>query len=118
MKNRSLVEQATIYAKAINEPNRMKMLKILGSAPPDTVSVGDIAKKLDISQPAVSKHLQILSLCGMLKRKKIGNCVYYSLDPEAVDDFQKVATAAFKAAWTPCNYGYKCEECPYKESCI
>ena len=97
MAKRGLVERANIYAKAIAEPNRMKML--------------------NISQPAVSKHLQILSWCGMLKRKKVGNTVYYSLDLDAVDDFRQVAANAFQMVWTPCDYGYNCDERPYADTC-
>ena len=117
MDSLSLVEKANIYAKAITEPNRMKMLKIIGSAPPETISVGDIARILNISQPAVSKHLQTLNWCGFLRRRKVGNTVYYSLNKDAIYDFQKVATDAFERVWTPCEYDYLCDDCPYKTTC-
>ena len=117
MEKRTLVERANTYAKAITEPNRMKILKIIGSAPPETVSVSDIAKMLNLSQPAVSKHLQILNWCGFAIRKKVGNTVYYSIDPETVEDFKRVAASAFEMVRTPCLYGYDCESCPYGETC-
>lgn len=117
MEKRTLVERANTYAKAISEPNRMKMLKIIGSAPPETVSVSDIAKMLNLSQPAVSKHLQILNWCGFLLRKKVGNTVYYSIDAETVEDFQRVAASAFEMVRTPCLYHYDCDHCPYGETC-
>lgn len=117
MEKRTLVERANTYAKAITEPNRMKILKIIGSAPPETVSVSDIAKMLNLSQPAVSKHLQILNWCGFTIRKKVGNTVYYSIDPETVEDFKRVAASAFAMVRTPCLYGYDCENCPYGETC-
>lgn len=117
MAKRGLVEQANIYAKAITDPNRMKILKIIGSAPPETVSVSDIAQLLNISQPAVTKHLKILNSCGFALRKRKGNTVYYSIDKEAVDDFMRVANEAFAKVWTPCHYGYNCGECPYAETC-
>lgn len=117
MKKKTLVERANIYAKSITEPNRMKMIKIIGSSPPETVNVSDIAKMLNLSQPAVSKHLQILSWCGLLKRKKTGNTVYYSIDKETMEDFKKVTLDAFRALSTPCLYGYDCDNCPYAETC-
>lgn len=117
MKKRTLVERANTYAKAITEPNRMKMLKIIGSSPPETVGVSDIARMLKLSQPTVTKHLQILSWSGFLTRKRVGNTVYYSIDPEAVEDFKRVAADAFQMVWTPCLYDYDCGNCPYAETC-
>ncbi|MBR1758829.1 MAG: winged helix-turn-helix transcriptional regulator [Lachnospiraceae bacterium] len=112
-----LVERINVYAKAITEPNRMKILKILGSSQTDSMSVSKIAQMLHISQPAVSKHLQILSLCGFVTRKKIGNTVYYSVSREAIEDFQTAMEHGFSVVWTPCQYDYDCENCPVAQTC-
>ncbi len=117
IKDRTLVERCTTYAKAVSDPNRMKMLKIIGSAPGNTLSVNDIADQIGLSQPATSRNLQILWRAGFLKRTKAANRVYYVLDKDAVNDFTVAAENAFEKVWTPCIYGYDCENCPYSYTC-
>ncbi len=112
-----LVERINIYAKAITEPNRMKILKILGSSESDSMSVSRIAQILGISQPAVSKNLKILDSCGFVTRRKIGNTVYYSVSREAIEDFEDAMKHGFSVVWTPCKYGYDCGHCPVAETC-
>ena len=57
---KSLVEKVYTYNKALSEPQRIKMMKIICSAEKNTVCVSDIARILNISQPAATKHLKIL----------------------------------------------------------
>jgi DNA-binding transcriptional ArsR family regulator len=50
---------------ALAEPNRLRIVELLAESPPSTV--GRIAEQLNIRQPQVSKHLQVLSQAGIVR---------------------------------------------------
>lgn len=117
MKN-GLVNRMCAYNKAISDPNRMKMIKILGSSPEHTLSVTDIAAILGISQPAATNHLKVLYNVDLVKRERMGTTVYYSLDDESLADYKRQLDFAFEHAYTACPYGFKCDECPKAATCM
>lgn len=117
MNKRSLVYRVCAYNKALNEPNRMKIMKILGSNADNPLTVSQIAEILKISQPTATKHLQVLFDVNFVKRKRVANAIYYSFDLEAVRDYYQAISDAFTTAFTPCNYNYMCDECPHAETC-
>ncbi len=55
----------------------MKMKKCTG------VRVGEIAKRTNLSRPAVSHHLSILKDAGIVKMREEGTMNFYYLDVEA-----------------------------------
>lgn len=113
----TLVGQVVAFNKAVSDPQRMKMMKIVGSAKPNTVKVGDIAAILGISQPAVTKHLQILKDVGLIERERVGACVYYSVSREGVATYKEVMNEAFAHVYTPCVNGFECTTCPQGDTC-
>ena len=62
--------------KALSDPNRVKLLKLLQKR---EMCVCEIQAALVIAQPTVSKHLKSLENAGLVKRKKEGLWVNYSL---------------------------------------
>jgi ArsR family transcriptional regulator len=62
--------------KALSDPNRVKTLKLLQQK---ELCVCELQGVLDISQPAVSKHLKVLEEAGLVNSRKEGLWVYYSL---------------------------------------
>ena len=62
--------------KALADPNRVKLVKMLQKR---TMCVCELQAALEISQPTVTKHLQILEGAGLVDRKKEGLWVNYSL---------------------------------------
>lgn len=113
-----LVERVCRYNKAVSDPNRMRMIKIVGSHEPYTMKVSDIAEVLGISQPAATKHLKIMEQSGLFKRERRGTSVYYSLDLDEVAHYQADMVYAFAHSHTPCNYGFKCATCPVADTCM
>ena len=65
--------------KALSHEARLQILFALKGR---TLCVTALAHRLKISQPAVSQQLRILENEGLIKRKKIGHWVHYSLVPE------------------------------------
>lgn len=118
MNKHGLVNRMCAYNKAISDPNRMKMIKILGSSPEHTLTVSDIAAVLGISQPAATKHLRVLYAVGLVQPTRVGTSVYYALDDEALRDYRRQLDWAFEHAYTPCPYDFKCDECPKAETCM
>lgn len=66
------------FMKIMSEPNRFNIILLLYKN--HELSVSEISGYLKISQPAVSQHLKILKLSNIIKLRKIGRNVFYSLD--------------------------------------
>ncbi len=62
--------------KALSDPNRVKMMKILQNRP---LCVCEIKEALGIAQSTTSKHLKILEDAGLVRSFKDGLWVNYSL---------------------------------------
>jgi ArsR family transcriptional regulator, arsenate/arsenite/antimonite-responsive transcriptional repressor len=62
--------------KALSDPNRVKLLKILQER---MMCVCEMQVALGIAQPTVSKHLKILEAAGLVGYSKDGLWVNYSL---------------------------------------
>lgn len=62
--------------KAVSDPNRVKILKMLQRK---MMCVCEIQEALKISQPSVSKHMKILEEAGLVLSKKDGMWVNYYL---------------------------------------
>jgi ArsR family transcriptional regulator len=67
--------------KALNDPSRLKIINALLLA---EMCVCDLGVLLDMSQPAVSHHLRVLRQAQLVKYRRDGKVVYYSLDDEHV----------------------------------
>lgn len=115
--SRGLVNCICEYNDALSDPNRVKMMKIMGSSPANSVSVSEFAKILGISQPSATKHLKILHAVDLIDRTRIGTTVYYSPNLQTIDEYHQLLELAFVKGFLPCNYGYKCDECPETETC-
>jgi ArsR family transcriptional regulator len=62
--------------KALSDPNRVKVLKMLQHRP---MCVCEIQAALEIAQPTVSKHLKALEDAGLVRYAKEGLWVNYYL---------------------------------------
>lgn len=67
---------------AFGDETRQYILSVLLCGECGGSRVVDIAKKTNLSRPAVSHHMQILKNAGIVKTRKEGTCVYYYLAPE------------------------------------
>ena len=65
--------------EALSSPVRRKILAYLAHA--DLTAV-EIAAKFEISKPAVSQHLSVLEVAGLVTSEKKGQYVHYSLAPD------------------------------------
>jgi len=74
---------------ALAEANRMNIVELLRDGP---LTVGEIADRLGLRQPQVSKHLKVLSDNGIVEVRADANRRIYNLRPEpflALDSWLK-----------------------------
>lgn len=113
----SMVARAVRMNAALASEQRMRIMKVLGSAEHGTVSVGDVAEALGMAQSTATKHLQVLRDAGFVRRDKVGATVYYSDDPDALAEYRRIIDCAFAAQKTPCVNSWDCEGCPDAAGC-
>jgi len=73
------MDPLTDIMTALSHPSRRDILRRLSSAP---ARFTDVARPLDVSLNAVTKHLKLLERAGLIEREKRGREVFISLRPE------------------------------------
>jgi DNA-binding transcriptional ArsR family regulator len=63
--------------QALADPTRRAILLLVAS---QSMTAGAIASNFDTARPTVSKHLQILTECELLKQAQTGREVYYQIN--------------------------------------
>jgi DNA-binding transcriptional ArsR family regulator len=81
--------------QAIADPTRRAILLLLAS---QAMTAGAIAANFDSARPTVSKHLQILTACELLKQVQNGREIFYSVNPEKVKEVAEWAEQ-FRQLW-------------------
>ncbi|PTM57828.1 ArsR/SmtB family transcription factor [Desmospora activa] len=67
------------FYKALADKTRLRILALLKE---EDLCVGELVSILDMTQPAVSQHVRKLRLAGLVKERRQGQWVYYSLSGE------------------------------------
>lgn len=67
--------------QAIADPTRRAILLLVAS---QSMTAGAIASNFDTARPTISKHLQILTECELLKQEQSGREVHYHLNPKSM----------------------------------
>lgn len=75
--------------KVLSDPTRLKIVLALAK---EELCVYDIAELLSVSESAVSHQLRMLKTLRLVKFRKDGKLVFYSLDDEHIEDLIRVAT--------------------------
>lgn len=82
---------------ALGNPTRRQILQELRRKP---LSVGEIAERLPVSRPAVSRHLRVLEEAGLVSQREDGTRNIYTVRMKGfasvrafLDDFWDVALA-------------------------
>jgi DNA-binding transcriptional ArsR family regulator len=69
--------------QAIADPTRRAILLLVAS---QSLTAGAIASNFDTARPTVSKHLQILTECELLKQEQNGREIYYHFNPNKMKE--------------------------------
>ena len=85
----------TMTLSALAEPNRLRIVELLRDNP---YPVGEIARRLVIRQPQVSKHLRVLSEAGLVEVRPVAQQRIYQLQPEPFQELDSWLET-FKKVW-------------------
>ncbi|NYF88087.1 metalloregulator ArsR/SmtB family transcription factor [Tunturiibacter empetritectus] len=90
-----------VQLNALGDVTRRMLLERLRRGP---LPVGELARGLTVSRPAVSQHLRVLKEAKLVRDEAAGTRRYYSLDPKGfealrkyLDNFWGEALEAFQA---------------------
>jgi DNA-binding transcriptional ArsR family regulator len=74
-------QSADAVFEALGEPVRPRILVRRPAGPPP---VGELAERLPVGRPAVSKHLRVLSNAGLIEHHSVGTRNLYALAPDGM----------------------------------
>ncbi len=80
---------------ALAEPNRLRIVEMLRKGPS---SVNEIAERLELSQPLVSKHLRVLREAGIVQVRAEAQQRVYELRPEPFEQLESWVSS-FRRLW-------------------
>ena len=91
---KGLASEETIFGmaetfKVLGDQTRLKIVLALSK---QELCVLDISSVLGISESAISHQLRLLKSLRLVKQRKEGKLVFYSLDDEHIEDLIKVAS--------------------------
>lgn len=78
--------QVEIALKALAEPNRLAILRLIRVR---ELPAGEIAERFNTTRPAVSQHLRVLSNAGLVAERREGTKRLYRLRPEGFRSLRK-----------------------------
>ncbi len=80
------IEELAGIFKALSDPTRLRLIKLLSGCSPGecngALCVNALAHKLGVTQSAVSQHLRVLRLAGLVRGERRGHFVHYSLNQD------------------------------------
>jgi ArsR family transcriptional regulator len=88
-----------LLLQAAADPTRLSILRQLSAQGP--VCACDFTACCEVRQPTVSHHLKVLREAGWISGERRGTWIWYSLRPEAVERFQRLARAIEPATGRP-----------------
>ena len=80
---------------ALPDPTRRAVFERVAARP---ASVGELARGLPVSRPAVSQHLKVLEAAGLVRKTAAGTRRIYRLDPRGIGAMRDWLDAHWSAA--------------------
>jgi DNA-binding transcriptional ArsR family regulator len=81
--------------RALADPQRRRILRLVGTS---ELAAGQIATHFEVTQQAVSHHLQVLQKAGLLHERRDGTRRLYAFDPEALTPVRTVLAEFWPAS--------------------
>jgi len=84
----SLADKQSRLFKALGDETRLRILGLLSVR---EMCVCEVMVALDLTQPTASHHLNLLENVGLVKHRKEGRWVFYSIaNPKLIEEIQKL----------------------------
>lgn len=84
----TLAQRTAEMFRVLGDPTRLRVIALLRES---EVCVHTLASTLDMSQSAISHQLRVLRQMGLVRSRKQGRFVYYTLDDNHVRDMVDLA---------------------------
>ena len=81
------IKKASIVLRAINHKLRQVILKLIGER--SNITVTEIFQHLHLEQSVASQHLAVLRKAGLVKTKREGKFIYYSVNDQRLLEVNK-----------------------------
>ena len=104
-----VLKMADVF-KALGDTNRLKIIKLLASKMESRLCVEDLAKRLNITQPAASQHIRVLKNVGLLEPHKVGFYVFYNINIDVFTEYKENIDFLFKLAFESCPNFKSCQK--------
>lgn len=69
--------------KALSDPSRREILRLLTGG---EKTAGELAEHFDMTRPSVSHHFAVLKEADLVRSRRAGQQIYYSLNTTVVQD--------------------------------
>jgi DNA-binding transcriptional ArsR family regulator len=79
------------------DPTRRSLLELLRDKP---LPVGDLARRMPVSRPAVSQHLKVLKEAQLVREQRRGTRHYFGLNPAGFAGLREYADSMWQSALT------------------
>ncbi|MDQ3019371.1 MAG: metalloregulator ArsR/SmtB family transcription factor [Bacteroidota bacterium] len=82
--------------QAISDPTRREIINMIAYK---SLNLNSVAEKFDISRPAISKHIKILTECGLVSIKQQGRERYCEAKLQTLNEVSEWV-GQYRAFWT------------------
>jgi ArsR family transcriptional regulator, arsenate/arsenite/antimonite-responsive transcriptional repressor len=82
-------KELAAIVKALADPTRLRILDAVRKATPEAVCQCELVPLFEMSQPALSKHLKVLTGAGVLGAERRGLWTYYYERAEAREELSE-----------------------------
>ncbi|MFC1825371.1 ArsR/SmtB family transcription factor [Thermodesulfobacteriota bacterium] len=94
------IEEFAEIFKALSDPTRLKLVKLLGDCAPGVceggaLCVNALSHRLGVTQSAVSQHLRVLKHVGLVHGERRGSFMHYFLEPDGLEKCRAGLDEAF-----------------------
>ena len=86
--------------KALADPIRLHLIEVLGNG---ERCVCDLTSELGMAQSKLSFHLKVLKEAGLLNAREEGRWVYYSLEPQSLQELRAWLAGLASRCTTPAS---------------
>lgn len=69
--------------KALSDPTRREVLRLLAQG---ERTAGELAEQFDMTKPSMSHHFAVLKEAELIRSRREGQQIYYSLDTTVLQD--------------------------------
>jgi ArsR family transcriptional regulator len=118
------MEKLSAVFKALSDPTRMRIFNLLAFSGCDELCICELIDALKLAQYNVSRHMKELKLAGLVKEKRAGRFIFYSLADRndritalAAQMFESLPGGYFKEDESRLKARLKLRKCVQKKAC-